>query len=86
MNVVVSKPDAAEKAAMEKWPVWSCGASEFDWHYDDEEHCLITEGEVTVEWKGGSVSFGQGDYVVFPVGLDCVWKVKKAVRKHYKFE
>lgn len=86
MNVAVRKPDAAEKAAMEKWPTWSCGASEFDWHYDSEEHCLVIEGEVAVEWKGGSVSFGPGDYVVFPKGLDCVWKVKKAVKKHYKFK
>jgi uncharacterized cupin superfamily protein len=86
MNVTVRKPDVSEKAAMEKWPTWSCGVSEFDWHYDSEEHCLVTEGEVTVEWKGGSVSFGPGDYVVFPVGMDCVWKVKKAVKKHYRFQ
>lgn len=85
MAIQVRKPDGAEKAAMEKWPVWGCGISEFDWHYDSEEHCLILEGEVTVEYAGGSVSFGPGDYVVFPRGLDCVWKVKKAVRKHYNF-
>ena len=28
---------------------------------------------------------GPGDRVVFPQGLDCTWKVKKAVRKHYQF-
>ena len=32
-----------------------------------------------------TVSFGPGDYVVFPQGLDCTWKVKKTIRKHYKF-
>ena len=86
MNVTVRKPDAAEKAALEKLPVWSCGVSEFDWHYDSEEHCLIIEGEVTVAYDGGSVSFSTGDYVVFPKGLDCVWKVRRAVKKHYKFK
>ena len=85
MSIAVRKPTDAEKAAMAKWPVWSCGVSQFDWHYDSEEHCLILEGEVTVEHADGSVSFGTGDYVVFPKGLDCVWKVRKAVRKHYDF-
>ncbi len=86
MTVTVRKPDNAEKAAMEQWPVWGCGVSEFDWFYDSEEHCLIIEGDVTVTWDGGSVSFTAGDYVVFPKGLSCVWHVKKAVRKHYRFK
>lgn len=86
MTVTVRKPDAAEKAAMGKWPVWSCGESEFDWFYDSEEHCLLIEGEVTVTWDGGSVSFAAGDCVVFPKGLSCVWHVKKAVKKYYMFK
>lgn len=86
MTVTVRKPEAAEKAAMEKWPMWSCGASEFDWFYDSEEHCLLIEGDVTVTWDGGSASFGPGDYVVFPKGLSCVWHVRKAVKKHYHFQ
>ncbi len=85
MIVTVRKPTEAEKSAMKKWPTWGCGVSEFDWHYDSEEHCLILEGEVTVEYASGSASFGPGDYVVFPKGLDCVWKVTKPVRKHYDF-
>ena len=85
MNISVRKPTEAEKAAMLQWPTWGCGVSEFDWHYDSEEHCLILEGEITVEHQGGSASFGPGDYVVFPKGMDCVWKVTKPVRKHYDF-
>jgi len=30
-----------------------------------------------VTYSGESVSFGAGDYVVFPKGLSCVWKVTK---------
>jgi uncharacterized cupin superfamily protein len=40
---------------------------------------------VTVEAPDQTVSFGPGDMVVFPQGLDCTWKVKKTVRKHYRF-
>ena len=85
MKIIVKKPTEAEKQAMLKQPVWSCEASEFDWFYESEETCLITEGEGIVEYNGGSVNIGEGDYVVFPEGLSCIWKVKKAVRKHYIF-
>ena len=66
-------------------PTWGCEVSEFNWHYDDEEICWLTEGEVTVTYDGGSVSFGAGDYVEFPKGLSCVWNVTKPVMKHYEF-
>jgi len=85
MNITVKKPTEAEKADMEAKPVWGCEVSEFDWHYDSEETCLLFEGEVTVTYEGGSVSFGAGDMVVFPKGLSCVWKVSKPVKKHYIF-
>ena len=85
MQIIVKKPTGAEKQAMQSHSTWSCGVSEFDWFYDSEETCLILEGEVTVTYDGGSVSFGAGDYIVFPEGLSCVWKVTKPVRKHYVF-
>ena len=86
MNVLVKKPTETEKNDMKSNPTWECGVSEFDWHYDSEEAALIIEGEVTVSYDGGSVSFGAGDYVVFPKGLSCVWKVSKPVKKHYVFK
>ena len=85
MNIVVKKPSKSEVLEMSTHPVWACGVSEFDWYYDLEETCMLTQGEVTVSHDGGSVSFGAGDYVVFPKGLSCVWKVSKPVRKHYFF-
>ena len=86
MNIEVRKPTEAEKTEMQSKPTWGCEVSEFDWYYDSEETCLLIEGEVTVTYDGGSVSFGAGDYVTFPKGLSCVWKVTKPVKKYYIFK
>jgi len=86
MSIEVKKATEIEKSAMLSKPVWECDVSEFDWYYSDEETCLITDGEVTVFYDGGSVSIGAGDYVVFSKGLSCVWKVTKPVKKHYIFK
>ena len=67
------------------WPVWECEPSVFDWHYDQEESCLILEGEITVKTAYEEVAINPGDYVTFPKGLDCTWTVVKPVRKHYTF-
>ena len=85
MNIIVRKPNDAEKSGIMSEPTWECGISEFNWHYDSEETCLLVAGEVTVTHSGGSVSFGAGDMVTFPRGLSCVWKVTKPVKKHYYF-
>jgi len=85
MQIKVTKPTEAEKQFMQQQPVWSCGVSEFDWEYSEEETCLLLEGEVEVTYDGGSACFGAGNYVVFPQGMACVWKVAKPVRKHYIF-
>jgi len=53
--------------------------------YAQTENCHILVGEVTVKIADQEVSFGPGDFVTFPKGLDCVWTVKKAVLKHYSF-
>jgi uncharacterized cupin superfamily protein len=70
---------------MKSCSTWGCEVSQFNWHYDEQETCLILEGKVTVTYDGGEASFGAGDFVVFPQGLSCVWNVKEAVKKHYKF-
>ena len=50
------------------------------------ETCYLLDGEVAVSTgDGGVVTFGKGDMVTFPKGLKCVWDVRKAVRKHYRF-
>jgi uncharacterized cupin superfamily protein len=89
MQIKVEKLDrkALESRGVFSWPIWEKGVSRFDWHYDGTERCYFLEGKVTVQMKpGGSVSFGKGDFVTFPKGLDCVWDIKEGVRKHYNFE
>lgn len=85
MKIEVRKPTEKERNEAAGWPVWEKEASSFPWHYDEKEICLILEGDVTVKAGDEEVSFRGGDYVIFPEGLDCVWTIKKAVRKHYKF-
>ncbi len=85
MDITVRKPNEEERKEASAWPVWEKEVSSFPWHYDDREACLILEGEVTVKSADKEVSFGAGDYVIFPRGLSCFWTIKKAVRKHYKF-
>jgi uncharacterized cupin superfamily protein len=76
-----------EKLGIKDWPIWEKEASTFDWHYDEKEMCYFLEGDVEVSTESGEkVKCGKGDFVTFPRGLACRWNIKKAVRKHYKFE
>ena len=87
LKVEVEKPttEKLKSLGVFSWPIWTKEVSSFDWYYDEKEVCYFLEGGVTVKIPGGEVSFGQGDLVTFPQGLKCVWNIKKAVRKHYKF-
>ena len=68
------------------WPIWQKEPSTFPWGYQEKETCLILVGKVTVTPKDGEpVTFGEGDLVVFPQGMECTWNVQETVRKHYKF-
>lgn len=85
-HITVTKPSqhALEELGVGNWPIWTCGVSKFDWHYDDRETCYLLEGRVTVTAGEQTVSFGPGDLVVFPQGTDCTWNVSVPVRKHYR--
>ena len=87
MNIVITKLSESEMIEMgvRSWPIWSCEVSEFDWEYSDEESCLLLDGEVEVKSEFETVRFSAGDFVVFPKGLKCYWKVISPVRKHYTF-
>ena len=85
MKIEVRKPTAEEVERMNDEPIWECGVKNFPWSYNEREVCLIMEGEVTVRTREGEVSFGPGDLVTFPQGLSCEWRVKKPVKKHYRF-
>jgi hypothetical protein len=86
-RVTVRRPadGEVERLGIRQWPVWSCEASTFPWHYDEKETCYILEGDVTVTAGKETATFGPGDLVVFPAGMDCTWTVRKPVKKHYQF-
>jgi uncharacterized cupin superfamily protein len=84
-DIIVKKPSKAEAATCKAWPIWKCEPSTFNWEYTEKETCLVLKGKVIVSDSTGSVSFGPGDLVVFPDGLECTWHVTEAVTKHYNF-
>jgi uncharacterized cupin superfamily protein len=84
-DIIVKKPSEQESAACQSWPIWRCDPSTFDWIYTEKETCLLIEGRVTVTDGTDSVSFGPGDLVIFPEGLECNWNVQEAVKKYYNF-
>jgi hypothetical protein len=89
MEISVVKPseDELKKKGVSKWPIWTKEVSKFDWSYDSTEECYILDGKVVVETGDGKkVEFGKGDFVTFPVGLNCKWDIKEPVRKHYNFK
>lgn len=83
--IVVRQATKEEASKAKSWPVWTCEPSTFDWSYDVTETCYIIKGAATVKGRGQEVSFGPGDLVIFPKGLECTWIVKKAIRKNYNF-
>jgi len=86
-NIVIKQLSDVEidNMGILNWPIWTCEVSEFPWQYDVEESCLILEGEVYVAAGSETVQIKAGDFVIFPKGLSCVWKVTKPIRKHYQF-
>jgi uncharacterized cupin superfamily protein len=77
--------DFLNKLEVTTWPIWSKEVSEFPWFYDELETCYLLEGEVEVIPEGGErVKIGKGDFVTFPAGMACTWKILKGVRKHYR--
>ena len=89
VTITITSPcpqSTINELGIRQWPIWSCEPSTFPWTYDEQETCLLVEGDVTVTPDGGEpVRFGAGDLVVFPAGLSCTWEVHQAVRKHYRF-
>ena len=87
-DISVKKPskDDLKRLGVDSWGLWEKEESEFPYSYGEKETCYILEGEAEVSSKDGKkASFKAGDLVVFPVGLDCTWKIKKKIRKRYLF-
>ena len=87
MKVKVEKSMAEQIADIKNRATRSKERSVFDGGCEGEETCYLLDGEVTVTTDDGSVvAFGEGDLVTFPKGLECVWDVRKSVRKHYRLD
>ena len=87
MKIEITTPPlkAMEDKGGMSWSIWEKEVSRFDAFYDETEQCFLLEGKVVVETKDGSVTFGKGDFVTLPKGLECVWDIKEPVRKHYNY-
>lgn len=80
----LSEQEISDRGIRE-WPIWTKEISRFGYTYDGDEECLFIEGEVIIETRDGNFNIGPGDFVVFRNGLDCVWDVRKPVKKYYNF-
>ena len=70
-----------------KWPTWQKEVSTFDWTFPEQEIAYILAGECVITPKDGApVSFGKGDLVTFPAGLNVSWQVIQPLDKHYKLD
>ncbi len=85
MEIKIKKPSSEEIQEANNWSVWEKEESEFPWTYDSKETCYILEGEAEVSYEGKTAKFGKGDWVEFPEGLNCTWKITKKIKKHYNF-
>jgi uncharacterized protein len=86
MQPIIRKPNAIDRQKAALWPVWQKEKSTFAWSYDDKEECLILEGKaIVINESGKEFAFETGDYVVFPKGMKCTWKILEPIRKHYNF-
>ena len=78
--------EEAKTKGILNWGIWEKEISEFFWSYEITEMSYILEGEAEITPDGGdTVYIKTGDLITFKAGLNCTWKVKKAIRKHYSF-
>ncbi len=80
---MVRKPNAAEKDICKRWPIWTCGVSQFEWEYTQTETCLILEGRVTVSDlpdSGESMSFGPETMLSFLKALSVSGKWRSRLK------
>jgi len=80
----LTEEEIAQKG-IRSWPVWEKEISRFSWSYDSTEQCYIVEGDVVIETENGNFTVKPGDFVTFEKGLECIWDIRSAVKKHYNF-
>ena len=84
MNITIIKNN--DISDYKTWAIWECIPSQFEWIYNDEEHCFVIKGKIIVSYENQKVEINPGDYVIFPKGLKCYWEVIEPVKKYYVFK
>jgi uncharacterized cupin superfamily protein len=69
--------------------VWSNGPGDVYGAHRHSYHKVIcvVRGSITfgLPDSGDKVTLNRGDLVTFPQGMSCTWKIRKDVKKHYRF-
>ena len=86
IEVTQYEVEELEQEGVFDWPIWERDEEKFEWYYDKTELCYIIEGEVDITTEFETITIKAGDFVTFPKGLECVWDIQSAVKKHYSFE
>ncbi len=82
-----ASPMKLEVMGVYDWPIWRKEASTFPWNYSQQETCYILRGKFIVTPEGGEPqTFGRGDLITFPAGMNCTWEILEDVEKHYDFQ
>ena len=58
MKVLITSPCSNStiiQHGIKSWPIWECEPSKFKWNYDDNEICLIIEGQTKITTKNGDI-------------------------------
>ncbi len=84
MAILTSVATPQQEQELSKGIEWVNTEEQFEWFYDEKEVCLILEGEALIDAHGEEVRIKAGDYVIFPAGLHCSWKVLSPIKKRYK--
>ncbi len=85
-EIKIEKPseERLKELGIDKWSLWGCEPSTFEWSYSSNEDCYILEGRAKVKTVSEEVEFKKGDVVQFPKGLKCTWIVIERIRKAYR--
>ena len=88
MKIEVEQLNVEElnELGVNEWSVWEHDEDKIEWYYDKTEQCYILEGEATIVSEFESLTIKAGDFVTFPAGLECVWDIDSAIKKHYTLE
>ncbi|MFW6137826.1 MAG: cupin domain-containing protein [Spirochaetota bacterium] len=87
-RIKVNRPGRKEleHLGVESWDIWEKHPQEFDWAYTHQEHCYIIQGKARIITDEEITEIKKGDYVVFPVGLKCRWKIARKIKKYYQLK